>query len=201
MTRAISSCTTSPATSAAPWPTCRPARSISRSAVEHRHQSAAFTPDPIVSAGLGADIPAQPASGHFNVNEIYGEVRIPVLKDMPFAYSLEFEWRGPLFALFDGRRQGDLYGQRPVEAGPRPAVPRRLLDRVPRSDASASCKGGRSRYRPSARRSVHQRRRAACSQTDATRPRELHRQRRSRRRQLCRSAGTASGHHPGQSRT
>ena len=57
--------------------------------VEHRHQSASFTPDPIVSAGLGADIPAQPASGHYNVNEIYGEVRLPILKDMPGAYSLE----------------------------------------------------------------------------------------------------------------
>jgi iron complex outermembrane receptor protein len=57
--------------------------------VEHRHQSAAFTPDPIVSAGLGADIPAQPASGSYNVNEIYGELRVPVLKDVPGAYSLE----------------------------------------------------------------------------------------------------------------
>ena len=57
--------------------------------VEHRHQSASFTPDPIVSAGLGADIPALPASGSYNVNEVYGEVRIPVLKDKPFAYSLE----------------------------------------------------------------------------------------------------------------
>ena len=57
--------------------------------VEHRHQSAAFTPDPIVAAGLGADIPAQPASGQYNVNEIYGELRLPILKDVPGAYSLE----------------------------------------------------------------------------------------------------------------
>ena len=57
--------------------------------VEHRHQSASFTPDPIVAAGLGADIPAVPASGRFNVNEIYGEVRIPILKDVPAVYSLE----------------------------------------------------------------------------------------------------------------
>jgi iron complex outermembrane recepter protein len=57
--------------------------------VEHRRQSAAFTPDPIVSAGLGADIPAQPASGHYNVNEIYGELRVPILKNVPGVYSLE----------------------------------------------------------------------------------------------------------------
>ena len=56
---------------------------------EHRLQSASFTPDPIVSAGLGADIPAQPAAGKYNVDEIYGEVRVPLLKDTPFFQSLE----------------------------------------------------------------------------------------------------------------
>ncbi len=57
--------------------------------IEHRYQSASFTPDPIVSAGLGADIPAQPASGNYNVDEIYGEIRVPILKEQRFAYSLE----------------------------------------------------------------------------------------------------------------
>ena len=56
---------------------------------EHRVQAANFIPDPIVSAGLGADIPAQPARGRYNVDEVYGEVRIPILKDVPFFYSLE----------------------------------------------------------------------------------------------------------------
>jgi iron complex outermembrane recepter protein len=56
---------------------------------EHRVQSASFTPDPIVAAGLGADIPAAPASGRYNTDEIYGEVRLPILKDKPFFYSLE----------------------------------------------------------------------------------------------------------------
>jgi iron complex outermembrane receptor protein len=56
---------------------------------EHRYQSAFFKPDPIVSAGLGADIPAQPARGHYNVDEVYGELRVPILKDVPAAYSLE----------------------------------------------------------------------------------------------------------------
>ncbi|WP_114228103.1 MULTISPECIES: TonB-dependent receptor domain-containing protein [Sphingomonas] len=57
--------------------------------IEHRYQSAYFTPDPIVAAGLGADIPAQPAAGHYRVNEIYGEMRVPILKEQPFAYSLD----------------------------------------------------------------------------------------------------------------
>lgn len=56
---------------------------------EHRYQSAKFTPDPIVSAGLGADIPAQPAHGNYNVDEFYGELRIPILKEVPGFYSLE----------------------------------------------------------------------------------------------------------------
>jgi iron complex outermembrane receptor protein len=56
---------------------------------EHRIQSASFDPDPIVAAGLGADIPAQPAAGRYNVDEIYGELRIPLLKEKPFFYSLE----------------------------------------------------------------------------------------------------------------
>jgi iron complex outermembrane receptor protein len=56
---------------------------------EHRVQAANFIPDPIVSAGLGADIPAQPARGRYNVDEVYGEVRVPILKDTPFFQSLE----------------------------------------------------------------------------------------------------------------
>ena len=59
--------------------------------VEHRVQSASFTPDPIVVAGLSADIPAQPASGKYNVDEIYGEIRVPILKEQPFFYSLELD--------------------------------------------------------------------------------------------------------------
>ena len=56
---------------------------------EHRHQRARFTPDPIVSAGLGADIPAHPSHGHYDVDEFYGELRVPIIKDRPFFYSLE----------------------------------------------------------------------------------------------------------------
>jgi iron complex outermembrane receptor protein len=58
---------------------------------EHRIQSASFTPDPIVSAGLGADIPAQPARGRYHTDEVYGEVRLPLLKETPFFYSLELD--------------------------------------------------------------------------------------------------------------
>ncbi len=56
---------------------------------EHRYQFGSFTPDPIIQAGLGADIPAQAARGSFNVDEVYGEIRLPILKDVPFFSSLE----------------------------------------------------------------------------------------------------------------
>ena len=56
---------------------------------EHRSQSGSFSPDPIVAAGLGADIPALPSSGKIRVDEFYGEVRVPLLKDMPGFQLLE----------------------------------------------------------------------------------------------------------------
>ena len=56
---------------------------------EHRLQSASFTPDPIVAAGFSADIPAQPASGKYRVDEVFGEIRVPIVKEKPGFYSLE----------------------------------------------------------------------------------------------------------------
>ncbi|MCW1383329.1 TonB-dependent receptor [Novosphingobium sp. KCTC 2891] len=56
---------------------------------EHRKQEGYFDPDPIIQAGLGADIPAQAARGGFKVDEVYGELRLPLLKDVPFFHYLE----------------------------------------------------------------------------------------------------------------
>ena len=56
---------------------------------EHRYQQGSFTPDPIIQAGLGADIPAQAARGSFDVDEFYGEVRLPLIKDVPFLNLVE----------------------------------------------------------------------------------------------------------------
>lgn len=58
---------------------------------EHRFQVGTFDPDPIIAAGLGSDIPAQPARGSFNSDEVYAEVRVPILKEVPFFYSLEVD--------------------------------------------------------------------------------------------------------------
>ena len=58
---------------------------------EHRYQKGSFDPDAITAAGLSSDIPALPAKGSYRSNEFYAEVRVPILKDTPFFYSLEFD--------------------------------------------------------------------------------------------------------------
>lgn len=72
---------------------------------EHRIQFGSFTPDPIIQAGLGADIPAQAASGQTKVDEFYGELRVPLLKDKPLFSSLELNGaaRYSKYSTFSGK--------------------------------------------------------------------------------------------------
>ena len=56
---------------------------------EHRDLKGSFSPDPIVAAGFGSDIPAQPTSGKINVDEFYAELSVPILKDQPFFDMLD----------------------------------------------------------------------------------------------------------------
>ena len=58
---------------------------------EHRYQKGTYDPDPVIVAGLGADIPSLPARGSYNSDEVYGEIRIPILKDQPFFQLLEVD--------------------------------------------------------------------------------------------------------------
>jgi len=58
---------------------------------EHRDQRASYDPDPIIVAGLGADVPTSAAAGGFNVDEVYGELRVPVLANTAFFDKLEFD--------------------------------------------------------------------------------------------------------------
>jgi iron complex outermembrane receptor protein len=58
---------------------------------EHRLQSANFIPDPIIVAGLGADIPSAPAYGSLNSDEVYGEIHVPLLAEKPFFYALDVD--------------------------------------------------------------------------------------------------------------
>jgi iron complex outermembrane receptor protein len=48
---------------------------------EHREEDGNFIPDPVVAAGETADVPTNPTAGGIDVNEFYGEVVVPLVKD------------------------------------------------------------------------------------------------------------------------
>ncbi len=48
---------------------------------EHREEDGNFIPDPVVAAGETADVPTTPTSGGYDVDEVYGEVVVPLVKD------------------------------------------------------------------------------------------------------------------------
>ncbi|MCP1468553.1 outer membrane receptor protein involved in Fe transport [Sphingobium sp. OAS761] len=58
---------------------------------EYRKEKSSFVPDKLLQQGALADFSLQlPEQGSFDVKEIFGELSVPVLKDMPFAYNLTF---------------------------------------------------------------------------------------------------------------
>ncbi|GAB4124408.1 MAG: hypothetical protein Kow00104_08880 [Rhodothalassiaceae bacterium] len=56
---------------------------------EHRDEKGDFLPDAAVTAGETADVPANPTMGSFNFDEVYGELNIPLLSDLPGVRLLE----------------------------------------------------------------------------------------------------------------
>lgn len=71
---------------------------------EHRDQKGSFNPDAVTAAGFSSDIPALPSAGRFNVDEVYAELRAPLLKEAPFAHELEasFAARHSNYSTFGG---------------------------------------------------------------------------------------------------
>jgi iron complex outermembrane recepter protein len=57
--------------------------------VEHRRLEGFFEPDAVVTAGDTADVPAQPTSGDYWVNEAYAEMRVPLVKEIPALQLLD----------------------------------------------------------------------------------------------------------------
>jgi iron complex outermembrane receptor protein len=57
---------------------------------EHREEDGSFIPDPVVVAGETADVPTNPTAGGYDVDEFYGEIVVPILKDAPAFDSLSF---------------------------------------------------------------------------------------------------------------
>lgn len=57
--------------------------------IEHRLESAYFTPDSLTAQGLANDPRVDPTAGSFNVNEAFVELAIPVIDDVAFADHIE----------------------------------------------------------------------------------------------------------------
>ena len=56
---------------------------------EHRKQEGFYQPDAIYPANESAGVPSGPTSGQYDVDEVYGEIQIPILKGVPGADLLQ----------------------------------------------------------------------------------------------------------------
>ena len=65
--------------------------------LEHRTEFGQFTPDSLDLTGEGLGSTARPTEGSFDVTELYGEVRVPILKDLPGAKDLHIDLGGRFF--------------------------------------------------------------------------------------------------------
>ncbi len=55
---------------------------------EYRRESGKFTPDAYASQGLSTNQADNPTSGKYSVRELYAELQVPLLADLPFADEL-----------------------------------------------------------------------------------------------------------------
>ncbi len=56
--------------------------------VEHRKEHGAFSPDALAQSGGSTDLAAGPTSGGYSLDEVYAEVQVPLLADVPFSREL-----------------------------------------------------------------------------------------------------------------
>jgi outer membrane receptor protein involved in Fe transport len=60
---------------------------------DYRQESLGLQVDPLTASGdiAGSGGPTHPASGQYDIKELYGELRVPILQNKPFARLLQFE--------------------------------------------------------------------------------------------------------------
>ena len=56
--------------------------------VEHRKEDGFFSPDALAQTGISTDLAAGPTGGGYSLDEVYAELNIPILADLPFAKEL-----------------------------------------------------------------------------------------------------------------
>ncbi|MGO4222539.1 TonB-dependent receptor plug domain-containing protein [Lysobacter sp. TAF61] len=55
---------------------------------EYRSESGYFSPDALAQTGISTDLASGPTSGGYSLDEVYAELSIPLLADLPFAKEL-----------------------------------------------------------------------------------------------------------------
>ena len=55
---------------------------------EHRKEAGSFSPDALAQTGISTDLAAGPTSGGYSLDEVYAELQVPILADLPFAKEL-----------------------------------------------------------------------------------------------------------------
>jgi iron complex outermembrane receptor protein len=55
---------------------------------EHRKEDGSFSPDALAQTGISTDLAAGPTSGGYSLDEVYAELQVPILSDLPFAKEL-----------------------------------------------------------------------------------------------------------------
>ena len=56
--------------------------------IEHRSEGGFFSPDALAQTGVSTDLAAGPTGGGYSLNEVYAELLVPILADVPFAQEL-----------------------------------------------------------------------------------------------------------------
>jgi iron complex outermembrane receptor protein len=56
--------------------------------VERREESGSFSPDALAQTGISTDLAAGPTSGKYSLDEVYAELQVPLLADLPGAQEL-----------------------------------------------------------------------------------------------------------------
>ncbi len=64
---------------------------------EHRREFGEYNPDNLVSSGVTLENAQQSTKGAFSVTELYGELKIPILANLPFAKDLHINLGGRFY--------------------------------------------------------------------------------------------------------
>lgn len=76
--------------------------------VMYRGEAVSVTPDSVEQNGDASEGNTKPTSGNYNVKGAYGEVKLPVLKDEPFAKNLTFDFAGR-YSYYSTSGHGTVY--------------------------------------------------------------------------------------------